>query len=44
METKDKMKCCLCRKEITEEECSKDYDVAMCKSCAKEGNYYGWGC
>ena len=36
------LKCCLCRKEITEEECSNDYSVAMCKQCAREGHHYGW--
>ena len=36
-----KYKCALCRKEITEEECSKDYTVAVCKKCAKELHHYG---
>ena len=44
MDTKEheEMKCCLCRKKVTEEECSKDFTVAVCRPCAREGNHYGW--
>jgi len=37
----NKVKCSLCRKEVEEKDLSQDYNVDICKSCARELGHYG---